>query len=118
MVYSDYLVGRVSQFLNEKSVAFIKKKMMGGFLFMVNNKMYVVVFEEEIMARIHPDIYELSLKKEGCNEMNFTGKSIKGFVFLSEEAIDLDENLNYWLQLALDFNPFAKASKKRKSSKN
>ena len=49
--------------------------------------------------------------------MDFTKKRMKGFVFLSEEAIDLEENLNYWLQLALDFNPYAKASKK-KSSKN
>lgn len=118
MAYSEYLVDRVSQFLNEKSVSFITKKMMGGLLFMVDDKMYVAVNKEEIMARINPDVHEESLEKEGCNEMNFTGKPMRGFVFLSEEAIDLDENLNYWLQLALDFNPLAKASKKRKSSKN
>ena len=97
--------------------AFITKKMMGGLLFMVDDKMYVAVIKEEVMARINPNIYEESLEKEGCNEMNFTGKPMKGFVFLSEEAVDLDISLNYWLQLALDFNPLAKASKK-KSSKN
>lgn len=42
---------------------------------------------------------------------------MKGYVFLTDEAIDLDDNLHYWLQLALDFNPIAKASKKKKSSK-
>jgi len=114
MAYNEYLADRVSQFLREKSVAFITKKMMGGLLFMVDGKMYVAVIKGEIMARINPNIYESSLKKEGCNEMNFTGKPMKGFVFLSDEAIDLDTNLNYWLQLTLDFNPFAKASKKKK----
>ena len=32
---------------------------------------------------------------------------------VKDEAIDLDDDLEYWIQLALDFNPFAKASKKR-----
>jgi TfoX/Sxy family transcriptional regulator of competence genes len=117
MAYSEYLADRISQFLTEESIAFITKKMMGGLLFMVDDKMYVAVIKEEVMARINPNIYEESLEKEGCNEMNFTGKPMKGFVFLSEEAVDLDISLNYWLQLALDFNPLAKASKK-KSSKN
>ena len=49
--------------------------------------------------------------------MNFTGRSMKGYVFLTVDAYDLDSDLQYWLQLALDFNPLAKASKKRKSIK-
>ncbi len=113
MAYNEYLVDRIKQFLNEKSVAFISKKMMGGLLFMVDNKMFVGVNRDEIMARINPNIYEESLGKKGCKEMNFTGRPMKGFVFLSDEAIDLDKDLHYWLQLALDFNPLAKASKKK-----
>ncbi|MEO9571315.1 MAG: TfoX/Sxy family protein [Polaribacter sp.] len=97
---------------------FEAKKMFGGFVFMVDEKMCMGVMKDQIMARINPDIYEESLEKEGCRSMDFTKKRMKGFVYLSDEAIDLDENLNYWLQLALDFNPLAKASKKRKSSKN
>lgn len=118
MAYNEFLADRISQFLNEKSVHFITKKMMGGLLFMVDDKMYVGVNRDEIMARINPNIYEESLKKLGCKEMNFTGRPMKGFVFLTDEAIDLDANLNYWLQLALDFNPFAKASKKRKTPRS
>jgi hypothetical protein len=67
------------------------------------------------MARINPDIYQEALKKKGCKEMDFTGRPMKGFVFLVDEAIDLDEDLHTWLQLALDFNPLAKASKKKTS---
>ena len=57
MAYSEYLADRISQFLKEKSISFVTKKMMGGLLFMVDDKMYVGVNKEEIMARIHPDIY-------------------------------------------------------------
>ena len=117
MAYSEYLVDRVSHFFTEKSIPFQTKKMFGGLCFMVDGKMCVGVNVDEIMARINPDKYQESLLKEGCREMNFTGRPMKGFVFLTEEAIDLEEELNYWLQLALDFNPLAKASKKRKSSK-
>lgn len=85
---------------------------------MVDDKMCVGVNVDEIMARINPERYQESLLKEGCREMNFTGRSMKGYVFLTDVAIDLDENLHYWLQLALDFNPLAKESKKRKPSKN
>ncbi|ARV16660.1 TfoX/Sxy family protein [Polaribacter sp. SA4-12] len=118
MAYSEYLVDRVSQFFREKSIHFESKKMFGGLVFMVDEKMCVGVMKDQIMARIHPDIYEASLLVEGCRSMDFTKKRMKGFVYLSDDAIDFDDYLNYWLQLALDFNPLAKMSKKRKSSKN
>ena len=114
MAYNEFLADRVSQFFTEKSIPFEAKKMMGGLCFMVDGKMCVGVNRDEIMARIDPEIYEESLLKEGCREMNFTGRPMKGFVFLTDDATDLDTDLHNWLQLALDFNPKAKASKKRK----
>jgi predicted lactoylglutathione lyase len=39
---------------------------------------------------------------------------MKGSVFLNDDVTDLESDLEYWIQLALDFNPSAKASKKRK----
>ncbi len=114
MAYNEYLADRISQFFQEKSIPFEARKMMGGLCFMVDGKMCVGVNRDEIMARIDPEVYEESLQKPGCKKMNFTGRPMKGFVFLTEEATDMEEALSYWLQLALDFNPKAKASKKRK----
>ena len=65
------------------------------------------------MAMIGLDKYTEALSEHGCREMNFTGRPMKGYVFIDEASIDLDDDLEYWVQLALDFNPFAKASKKR-----
>ncbi len=114
MAYDEFLSDRISRFFQNENVFFIEKKMFGGLSFMINDKMCVGVIKNEVMARIDPDIYEESLTKSGCNTMNFTGRPMKGFVFLSNEAIDLDENLYYWLQLALEYNPKAKSSKKKR----
>jgi len=117
MAYNEYLAERVERIFLEKKVLFRGMKMMGGFCFMVDEKMCVGVVGDELMARIGTDAYEQALQKEGCKEMNFTGRAMKGYVFLTEDATDLEEGLEYWLQLALDFNPLAKASKKKVKKK-
>ncbi len=117
MAYNEFLADRISQMLTDKRVNFFEKKMFGGLCFMVDDKMCLGVIKNEVMARIGIEKYEGALKKEGCNEMNFTGRPMKGYVFLTDDAIDLDNDLEYWIQLALDFNPLAKTSKKRVTKK-
>jgi len=114
MAYNQFLADRINRILTEKNISFVDKKMMGGLCYMVDNKMCVGIVKDELMARIGPDQYEEALKKPGCKEMNFTGRAMKGYVFLDAEAIDMEEDLAYWIQLCINFNPLAKASKKRK----
>lgn len=67
-----------------------------------------------LMARIGEEAALEALKKENCFPMDLTGRRMKGFVFITPEGYDLDKDLAYWLQLCIDFNPLAKASKKKK----
>ena len=113
MAYDENLADRISQSLHEKKVQFIDKKMMGGLCFMVDDKMCVGIIKDSLMARIDPEVYKDALTKKGCKEMDFTGRSMKGFVYVDPEGIDLDDDLNHWLELALEFNPKAKSSKKK-----
>ena len=87
--------------------------MMGGLCYMVDDKMCVGVVKDRLMARIDPDIYDEALSKPGCREMDFTGRPMKGFVFVEPVGIDMDEDLDYWVELCLDFNPRAQSSKKK-----
>ncbi len=114
MAYDEFLAERIQLILKEKSVSFEEKKMMGGLTFMVDGKMCVGIVKNNLMARIGPDAYGDALTKTGCKEMNFTGRPMKGYVFIEPEGYDMDEDLEYWIQLALDFNPFAKSGKKKK----
>lgn len=113
MAYDEHLAERVTKVLKEKRIRFDEKKMMGGLCFMVSGKMCVGVEKDMLMARVGRDIYEKALKKKGCREMDFTGRPLKGFVFIDPTGIDMDKDLEYWIQLCLDYNPKAKASKKK-----
>ncbi|MEK6599945.1 MAG: TfoX/Sxy family protein [Deltaproteobacteria bacterium] len=113
MAYDEHLADRISMVLKDHHISFTEKKMMGGLCFMVDNKMCIGVIDDKVMARIDPEIYEQSLKKEGCREMDFTGRPMKGFVYVEPEAIDSQKDLEYWVKLCLDYNPKAKRSKKK-----
>jgi TfoX/Sxy family transcriptional regulator of competence genes len=91
-----------------------EKHMFGGTCFMVNGKMCVGVVKDEMMCRIDPEIYEEALEKNGCREMVFTGRPMKGYVFVSEEGMKDSSGFAYWINLCLEFNKKAKPSRKRK----
>ncbi|MCB0531374.1 MAG: TfoX/Sxy family protein [Lewinellaceae bacterium] len=115
MAYSEYLADRIRRIFQEKQTAFEEKKMMGGLCFLVDDKMCIGVHEERLMARIDPEIYVDALSRKGCREMDFTGRTMKGFVFVDPEGTDTETELDGWVQLCLDFNPKAKSSKKKKA---
>lgn len=114
MAYDEFLADRIRAALKDKQISFDEKKMMGGLCYMVDEKMCVGVIKDNLMARIDPAIQEQALSRKGCKEMDFNGRSMKGFIFVAPEGLDMHEDLDYWIQLCLDFNPKAKASKKKK----
>lgn len=113
-MYDQHLEERITNLLDAKKIIYEKKKMMGGLAFMVDRKMCVGIVKNDLMARIGPDRYPMALKKKGCKEMKFTGRPMLGYVFVEPVALDMDDQLAYWVQLCLDFNPLAIASKKKK----
>lgn len=117
MAYDEHLGERIAKVLEEKRVRYESKNMIGGLCFMVNDKMTVGVVNNSLLARIDPDIYQNSLKKKGCRPMDFTGRIMKGFVCVDPIGIDSEKDLEYWVQMCLDFNPRAKSSKKPSASK-
>jgi TfoX/Sxy family transcriptional regulator of competence genes len=111
MAYNQHLADRISGVLKEKRVSFEIRNMMGGLCYMINDKMAVGIIKDSLMVRIDPKLYEESLRKKGVRHMDFTGKILKGFLLVDPMAIDMQKELEYWVQLCLDFNPMAKSSK-------
>jgi GTPase SAR1 family protein len=68
------------------------------------------------MLRIDPARNEEVLETEGCRPMDFSGKSMIGFVYVNLDAVDTETKLKHWIDLALEYNPLAQASKKKKKS--
>ena len=113
MAYNELLADRIRNVLSDRKIVAEEKKMMGGLCFMVDDKMCVGVIKDGLMARIDPEIYNQALKVKGCREMDFTGRPMKGFVQVDPVGTDMDEDLSYWIDLCLEFNPKAKSSKKK-----
>ena len=88
MAYDEELADRVRRIFADRSVAFEEKPMMGGLCFMVDGKMCIGVVKIRLMARIDPEIYHEALGRKGCVPMDFTGKPMRGFVFVNAEGID------------------------------
>jgi TfoX/Sxy family transcriptional regulator of competence genes len=114
MAFNEILAERVRQMLASNHLPVEEKKMMGGLTFMVNGKMCLGILKDDLMARIAPEAFDSALSKKGCRPMDFTGKPMKGFIFINPEGTRSDKELEYWVKLALEFNQRAKASKKSK----
>ena len=113
MAYDEELAGRVREILRlQRKIE--EKKMMGGLTFMVNGKMCVGIINDDLMARIDPGEYDAALTRKGCRKMDFTGKPMRGFVFVGPAGTKSRRDLEYWITLALAFNKKAKASARKK----
>jgi len=112
MVYDNQLAQRVRAYLsNRKDVR--EQPMMGGLIFMVNDKMCVGIIKDALMVRIDPERYEEMLAKPGCRPMDFTHRRPKGFVLVEPSAVQEAITLAFWLDVGLSFNSKARSSKKR-----
>ena len=115
MAYDEHLAERARRVLQEKKVQNIEeKKMMGGLTFMVNEKMCIGIIKNELMLRINPEQHDEAIARTGCRTMDFTNRPMSGFILVSPEGVDRESKLETWIQMALDYNSIAKASKKSK----
>ena len=112
MSYNEKLADRTREIISQTHKNVEEKKMFGGLCFMVNDKMCIGVEKERLMVRLDPELYDEVIEKEGCTPMDFTGKVMKGFVFVRVDAVTTKKKLEYWVRLALEYNKIAKASKK------
>ena len=114
MSYNEKLADRIREMISLTHKKVVEKPMFGGLCFMVNDKMCLGVEKERLMVRLDPAVYDEVMLKEGCRPMDFTGKIMKGYVFVDLDALNTKTKLKYWVDLALEYNKIAKASKKKK----
>ena len=80
-----------------------EKKMFGGLAFMLNDYMFCGVSNDSLMARVGPDNYSASLAKPHVREMDFTGRPMKGYVYVDPQGLEADEDLQSWVDLCAQF---------------
>ena len=112
MAYSQKLADRIrKRFAELQNVE--EKEMMGGLTFMYNGKMCVGIIKNELMCRIDKTMHNDVVEKVGCRTMDFTKKPMLGYILVDEDGIKKEKDFEYYINLALEYNKIAKASKKK-----
>lgn len=116
MAYNEKLTQRVREALAHiPNVE--ERKMFSGITFMVNGKMCVSVGADRIMCRIDPDMHDTAIQRNGARTVQMKGRDYRGYVYVDELAIKNRKDFDYWINLSLDFNEKARASKPAPKSK-
>lgn len=79
-----------------------EKKMFGGSCFLYKGKMCVGETKERLMVRVVSEKMEEVLGNPHVRHMDFTGKPMKEFIFVSEKGFDTEEKLQQWLELGIE----------------
>ena len=102
MSYDEGLAERIrEQFQDRNDVE--EKKMFGGLCFMISNHMCCGIVKDTLMLRVGPDNYETCLARKHASEMDFTGRTMKGMVYIAPEGFDSDKDLDEWLNTGTFF---------------
>lgn len=116
MAYNETLANRIAEILLDRKVVFEEKKMFGGIAFMINEKMCCGIVKEELMLRVVDAKYENLLSENYVRPMDFTGKTMRGFVYVAPEGLISLKSLNKYIDIALEFAA-SDEGKKKKSKK-
>lgn len=94
----------------------VEKTMFGGVCFMVNGKMCMGVSNRGLMCRVGTDRFDEAVERNGARPMMMKDRVMNGYIFVDETGYKSKKDFDYWVKLCLDFNPLAKAAKKKKTS--
>jgi TfoX/Sxy family transcriptional regulator of competence genes len=102
MAYDEGVAQRLREVYADRPDV-VEKKMFGGLAFMVGGYMSCGVADETLMVRVGPDNYADALSQPHAREMDFTGKPLKGFVYVDPEGFESDRALAGWVETSLRF---------------
>jgi hypothetical protein len=102
MAYDEGVAQRIREIFGDRNNV-IEKKMFGGLAFLLNGNMCCGVVGDTLMARVGAERYGEALERPHAREMDFTGRSLKGFVYVAPEGFAEDEDLRGWAGMCVDF---------------
>ncbi len=101
MAYDEALADRIRKALGRKK-GITEKKMFGGLAFLLGGKMFCGINGDDLMVRVGPDAHAAALKRAHTRPMDFTGKPLKGYVFVGPGG-QKGAALTRWITQGADF---------------
>ena len=102
MAYDEGLAERLSELLAARK-GVTEKKMFGGLCYLLDGKMFLGIVKDSLMVRVGPAAYEDALARPHAREMDFSGRPMKGYVFVGAAGFEADRDLRAWAERALTF---------------
>ena len=102
MAFDEGVAQRLREAIEDRP-DIVEKRMFGGIAFMHSGNMCCGVVGDVLMARVGPDAYADALTRPNAREMDFTGRGLKGFVYVDPPGFDEDGQLSEWIDLCLSF---------------
>ncbi len=102
MGYDEQLAQRVRLAMKIRPDV-IEKKMFGGLAFLLQGKMFCGIVKGELMSRVGPERYDESLSEPHVRAMDFTGRPMKGYVFVEAAGCRTDKEVRRWVERGAEF---------------
>jgi TfoX/Sxy family transcriptional regulator of competence genes len=102
MVYDERLADRVRRALGARD-GIAEKKMFGGVAFLHRGKMFVGVTNDDLMVRVGPELHERALAEAHVRPMDFTGRPMKGYVFVGRDGCRTVKAVEKWVERGSSF---------------
>ena len=102
MAYDERVARRVRRALTNYP-GVVEKKMFGGLAFLLRGHMCCGVVGDELMVRVGPDAYDDALCEPHARKMDFTGKPLRGFVYVGSDGFASNGDLGAWVARGTEF---------------
>jgi TfoX/Sxy family transcriptional regulator of competence genes len=102
MAFDEALAERIRDVLAPRAEV-SERKMFGGIAFLVSGNMAVGLVGDDLMVRLAPDDAERALAEPNTRPMDFTGRPMKGMVFVDSAGTAADDDLASWVDAGADF---------------
>ena len=102
MAFDETLARRIRTILDTHSGS-IEKHMFGGVCFMIRGRMCVGIIDASLMVRLDPDEADRLADQPHVRPMDFTGKPMRGYLFVDPEGIDSPKALRAWVDRSVRY---------------
>jgi TfoX/Sxy family transcriptional regulator of competence genes len=116
MAFDERLAGRIRQAISKRPGA-EEKKMFGGLAFLDRGRMFCGILGDDLVVRVGAEAHEELVTKPHVRPMDFTGRSMKGYVYVGPGGYRTKQTLDRWIEAGLKGAAAAPAKKRRTSGK-
>ncbi|MBK8900674.1 MAG: TfoX/Sxy family protein [Anaerolineaceae bacterium] len=103
MAYDEGMAQRIRDILEPEYPNLVEKKMFGGIAFMLQGNFACGLTKEDFVVRVGKEYDTEALAQPHTRPMDFTGKPMAGWVYVSEAGLESDEELARWVRQGVNY---------------